>query len=91
MNNINACFVSYRHTADPDAHALVTAFVRQLKKQLMWWLPNSKVYFDENALKVGDQYNKELALQQLTKANAPPWSERGYLADMGRDLGSALP
>ena len=54
-------------------------------------LPNSKVYFDENALKVGDQYNKELALQQLTKANAPPWSERGYLADMGRDLGSALP
>jgi hypothetical protein len=68
MNNVNACFVSYRHTGDPDAHAFVTAFVRQLKKQLMWLLPNSNICFDEKALKVGDQYNEELAFQLCQSA-----------------------
>jgi hypothetical protein len=68
MSNVNACFVSYRHTDDPDAHAFVTAFVRQLKKQLKWMLPNSQIYFDEKALKVGDQYNQELAFQLCRSA-----------------------
>jgi TIR domain len=68
MSNVNACFVSYRHTDDPDAHAFVTAFVRQLKKQLKWMLPNSDIYFDENALKVGHMYNDELAFQLCQSA-----------------------
>jgi hypothetical protein len=68
MNHINSCFISYRHTDDPDAHAYVKAFVRQLKKQLKWWLPNSPVFFDEDGLKVGDQFNEELAFQLCRSA-----------------------
>jgi TIR domain len=68
MNHVNACFISYRHTDDPDAHAYVKAFVRQLKKQLKWWLPNSPVFFDEDGLKVGDQFNEELAFQLCRSA-----------------------
>ena len=60
MDPINACFISYRHT-DADSQLFVKAFVRQLKKQLHLWLPNARVYFDEEGLKVGDQYNEELA------------------------------
>jgi hypothetical protein len=69
MNDINACFISYRHTDDPDVHAFVKAFVRQLKKQLKWWLPNSPVFFDEDGLKVGDQFNDELAFQLCRSAS----------------------
>jgi TIR domain len=68
MNYINACFISYRHTDDPDAHAFVKAFVRQLKKQLKWLLPNSPIFFDEDGLKVGDQFNDELAFQLCRSA-----------------------
>lgn len=68
MSDINACFISYRHTNDPDAHAFVKAFVRQLKRQLSWWLPNAPVYFDEDGLKVGDLYNDELAYQLCRSA-----------------------
>jgi hypothetical protein len=68
MNNVNACFVSYRHTDDPDAHAFVKAFVRQLKKQLKWWLPNAPIFFDEDGLKVGDRFNDELAFQLCRSA-----------------------
>jgi hypothetical protein len=68
MNTINACFISYRHTDDPDAHAFVKSFVRQLRKQLRWWLPNASVYFDDQGLKVGDQFNEELAYQLCRSA-----------------------
>src|SRR6516162_4199307 len=68
MGDVNACFISYRHTDDPDAHAFVKAFVRQLRKQLKWWLPNAPVFFDEEGLKVGDQYNEELAYQLCRSA-----------------------
>jgi hypothetical protein len=68
MKDINACFISYRHTDDPDAHAFVKAFVRQLKRQLKWWLPSAPVFFDEDGLKVGDQYNEELAYQLCRSA-----------------------
>jgi hypothetical protein len=68
MNDINACFISYRHTDDPDAHAFVKAFVRQLRKQLKWYLPNAPVFFDEEGLKVGDQFNEELAFQLCRSA-----------------------
>jgi hypothetical protein len=68
MDNVNVCFVSYRHTGDPDAHAFVTAFVSELKTQVSLLIPNSKIYFDENALKVGDQYNEELAFQLCQSA-----------------------
>jgi hypothetical protein len=61
MNNINACFISYRHTSDPYAHAFVQKFVKQLRKQLSWWLPGIPTYFDEAELKVGDKFNEELA------------------------------
>ncbi|MDS4059807.1 MAG: toll/interleukin-1 receptor domain-containing protein [Candidatus Contendobacter sp.] len=67
-DNINACFISYRHTNDPDAHCFVKAFVRQLRKQLAWWLPNAPVFFDEEGLKVGDQFNQELAYQLCRSA-----------------------
>ncbi|MCJ7602816.1 MAG: toll/interleukin-1 receptor domain-containing protein [Desulfobulbaceae bacterium] len=63
MKPVNACFISYRHTNDPDAHQFVMAFVRQLKKQLGWWLPGVPIFFDEKGLNVGDQYNEELAYQ----------------------------
>lgn len=69
MSNINACFISYRHTNDPDAHAFVKAFVKQLKKQLSWWLPNAPVFFDEDGLKIGDQYNEEMAFQLCRSAS----------------------
>ncbi len=68
MNSVNACFVSYRHTDDPDAHAFVKAFVRQLRKQLKWWLPKSPIFFDEEGLKVGDRFNEELAFQLCRSA-----------------------
>jgi TIR domain len=68
MDDVNACFISYRHTDDPDAHLFVKAFVRQLRKQLKWWLPNASVYFDEEGLKVGDQFNEELAYQLCRSA-----------------------
>jgi hypothetical protein len=68
MNDINACFVSYRHTGDPEAHAFVKAFVRQLKKQLKWFLPDAPVFFDEEGLKVGDRFNEELAFQMCRSA-----------------------
>ncbi|WP_234683515.1 toll/interleukin-1 receptor domain-containing protein [Bradyrhizobium monzae] len=68
MNDINACFVSYRHTKDPDAHVFVKAFVRQLKRQLMWLLPNAPIFFDEEGLKVGDSFNAELAYQLCRSA-----------------------
>jgi hypothetical protein len=68
MNGINACFISYRHTGDHDAHTFVKVFVRQLRKQLKWWLPNSPIFFDEDGLKVGDQFNEELAFQLCRSA-----------------------
>jgi hypothetical protein len=69
MNSINASFVSYRHTDDPDSHAFVKAFVRQLRKQLKWFMPNAPIYFDEEGLKVGDQYSGELAYQLCRSAS----------------------
>lgn len=69
MNDINACFISYRHTNDPDAHLFVKAFVRQLKRQLSWLLPNAPIFFDEDGLKIGDQYNEELAFQLCRSAS----------------------
>src|SRR5687768_8383076 len=69
MKHINACFVSYRHTNDSDAHSYVKAFVRQLRKHLKWWLPNSPVFFDEDGLKVGDHFSEELAFQLCRSAS----------------------
>lgn len=60
MSQINACFVSYRHT-NKDSQKYVQAFVKQFKKQLGLLLPNAPVFFDEEGLKVGDLYNEELA------------------------------
>lgn len=68
MNNTNACFVSYRHTGDADSHAFVSAFVRHLRKQLKWWLPDKPVFFDEDGLSVGDQFNEQLANQLCRSA-----------------------
>ncbi len=68
MEHVNACFISYRHTGDPDAHQFVLAFVRQLKKQLGWWLPNMPVFFDEKGLNVGDHFNEKLAFELCRSA-----------------------
>jgi len=38
----NSCFVSYRRTDDEDANAFVRAFVRQLRKQVGLYLPNTR-------------------------------------------------
>jgi TIR domain len=67
MDPVNACFISYRHT-DKDAQQFVKAFVRRLKKQLNLWLPNARVYFDEEGLKVGDMYKEELAFELCRSA-----------------------
>lgn len=67
MDLTNACFISYRRTG-PDSQQFVKAFVRQLRKQLNLWLPNARVYFDEEGLKVGDQYNEELAYELCRSA-----------------------
>ncbi|MHC2282160.1 ASC-1-like (ASCH) protein [Bradyrhizobium diazoefficiens] len=55
-------------TDDPDAHVFVKAFVRQLRKQLKWWLPDAPIFFDEDGLKVGDRFNEELAFQLCRSA-----------------------
>lgn len=61
MEPIYSCFVSYRHTGDAGADKFVRAFVDQLKKQIALFLPKIPIFFDEDGLKVGDQYNEELA------------------------------
>jgi hypothetical protein len=68
MHAINACFVSYRNTNDPRAHAYVKAFVEQLEGQLSWMLPNNPVYFAPRELNVGDAFNNELAFQLCRSA-----------------------
>ncbi|ADW17328.1 hypothetical protein Despr_1157 [Desulfobulbus propionicus DSM 2032] len=67
MDSINACFISYRHTG-ADSQQFVQAFVHELKRQLQLWLPNAPVYFDEKGLKVGDQFNEELAFELCRSA-----------------------
>jgi hypothetical protein len=68
MNEFNACFISYRHTGDPEAHKFVQCFVKILKKQLAFCLPNVPIYFDEDGSKVGDFYNEEIAYQLCRSA-----------------------
>lgn len=68
MSDINACFISYRHTDDEDAHAFVQAFVRQLRKQLKWLLPNAPVFFDEEGIKIGDLFDEKLAVELCKSA-----------------------
>lgn len=67
MDEINACFISYRHTGI-DSQKFIQAFVRELRQQLELWLPNAQVYFDENGLKVGAMYNEELAYELCRSA-----------------------
>ncbi|MGP0591905.1 toll/interleukin-1 receptor domain-containing protein [Nitrospira sp. T9] len=62
-DKINACFISYRHTDNPDSHKFVQLFVQNLRKHLTWYLPNNPIYFDEDGSKIGDQFNEELAYQ----------------------------
>jgi TIR domain len=66
--NINACFLSYRHTNDRLAHRYVLAFYEQLCKHLHWLLPNASVFFDENGLKVGDNFSEEIAFELCRSA-----------------------
>ena len=68
MDNINACFISYRHTGDTEAHKYVQSFVKNLTIHLRCYLPNADIYFDEKMLKVGDFYNQELASELCRSA-----------------------
>lgn len=63
-----ACFVSYRHTRNEDAHRYVQSFVRQLRKHLSVELPNVPIFFDEDGIKVGTQFHDELAFQLYRSA-----------------------
>lgn len=68
MDPINSCFVSYRHTDVPGANKFVQVFVAQLQKQVALWMPKVPVFFDKEGLKVGDQYNEELAYELCRSA-----------------------
>jgi hypothetical protein len=63
MPDFNACFVSYRHPNDKSAKRFVGSFVDALRAQLQLNLPDAKIFFDTDGLRVGDLYNEELALQ----------------------------
>jgi hypothetical protein len=68
MKSVNACFISYRHTGDPEADKFVQAFYAQLKKQIAIYMPGVPIFFDEKGLKVGDKFNEELAFQLCRSA-----------------------
>jgi hypothetical protein len=67
MNEYNACFISYRHPDDPNAKKFIREFVAVLKTQLQINLPNARIFFDEDGLKVGDTLEK-LALELCRSA-----------------------
>jgi hypothetical protein len=68
LDKVNACFISYRHTGDIEADKFVRTFVIQLKKQVALCMPGVPIFFDEQGLKVGDQYKGELAYQLCRSA-----------------------
>ena len=68
MDPVNSCFVSYRHTGDPQADKFVQVFVAQLQKQVALCMPGVPVFFDKEGLKVGDRYNEELAYELCRSA-----------------------
>jgi hypothetical protein len=68
MEPVNACFISYRHTGDPDADKFVQAFYAQLKKQVAICMPGVPIFFDEKGLKIGDKFNQEIAYQLCRSA-----------------------
>jgi hypothetical protein len=47
------CFLSYRHTGDPNAAQYVQEFQRQLQKHLATRIADCKVYLDDKYLKSG--------------------------------------
>lgn len=59
----NACFISYRHTHNEEAHRYVQAFVSQLKKCLSFEIPSVPVFFDEEGIQVGTVFHSKLAWQ----------------------------
>lgn len=61
MNDINACFISYRHPGDPGADKYVRRFKEVLATHLSLYLPNARVFLDENRLGVGDFFEPMLA------------------------------
>jgi hypothetical protein len=67
MTEYNACFISYRHPEDPNAKRFVQRFVEVLRTQLQMNLPNGRIFFDEQALEVGDSIDK-LALELCRSA-----------------------
>jgi hypothetical protein len=67
MCEFNACFISYRHPDDPNANKFVRVFVDMLRTQLQYILPNSRIFFDEIGLGVGDKLDK-LAFQLCRSA-----------------------
>ena len=92
MTEFNACFVSYRHPNDPNAQRFVQAFVEELRALLKLWLPNARIFFDEDGIQVGDRFNEELARELCRSAclvicygprhfdSSHPYCTREYLA-----------
>src|SRR5580704_1260405 len=90
MHEYNACFISYRNPDDPNARQFVQAFVKVLTTQLQMNLPNARVFFDENGLRVGDRISK-IALELCRSAclvicygprhfdSTHPWCTMEYL------------
>src|SRR5215211_3033199 len=68
MTEFNACFISYRHPNDDSAKRFVQTFVDELSAQLQMNLPNARIFFDRDGIKVGDLFNEELALQLCRSA-----------------------
>lgn len=57
----NACFISYRHSADPTARRIVEAFRDGLSTQLAISNPNARIFFDAQRLQAGSLFNAVLA------------------------------
>lgn len=68
MNEINACFVSYRHPHDRGAQEYLGTFVEQLKTQLARQLPGVPIYFDAGGMAAGTEVDPQLARELCRSA-----------------------
>lgn len=69
MDNINACFISYRHPGDPNADKYVRCFRDVLAQQLSLYLPNPGIFLDEKRLGVGDFFDPMMARELCRSAS----------------------
>jgi hypothetical protein len=56
-----ACFISYRHGAQPATQRFYETFRNELAAQVDYWLPGMDVYLDTERIRGGDFFNRALA------------------------------